>query len=246
MVGICSTHVFGILKTVANAIATVTIVMDHYIHGLESRMGDGFSMELGSMGIDMQIRNHIVLNQTLRDNCPGLDEFVNLVTKRLENKSGRSRVARLGDVAVGCLLSCGYQINHQSVRDITYRDMITVWSFIETSSVSSSEVLAPWLKLCKGNRSMRGFEGFCDGNSMRVEMDEPPRETGVPRVRRPQGSTVQLAVSPACALFGPSDTVSSAIQSDLRLFMAMRATTGTSVVPAISPFSVTTRAPATE
>ena len=86
--------------------------------------------------------------------CPAPYELRENMTKRL--KSGSAPVS-LCMVAMMCLGSTGYSVNHVSITGVTDKQMLKVWSYLERQAVASGRTLRQWMKSHMSNRTCKGY-----------------------------------------------------------------------------------------
>ncbi|KAF2861614.1 hypothetical protein K470DRAFT_263517 [Piedraia hortae CBS 480.64] len=166
----------------------------------------------------------ICVNVATWESCPAKTELCNTLAKRLDNKKG-NRFQQLSAVAICALCTHGYLINHISAPGLTAKDMDTVWGFMETTAVSSSEALSKWLSETIAGRSLDGYRASAviENNSGHCCSDNyRPRNT----LRKPVGATELVDINAAASEYGTGDSITSLAMADTDMLCSLRFNNG--------------------
>lgn len=188
--------------------------MDRYVEDIKQYKITESSVILSSTDVaERDYDNNIVLIPEYFDKCPSITELINALLKRLHTN-------QLCSIAVGCICSYKYTVNHRNISVCQYKTFMSIWGHLETLKISSSEELSRWLKECLGGRSQKGYD-FKHGN--RISSDDLNFASNE-SFHRKKFKTVITSVNPVLSevLFGETNTVLDAMEADAKLLSAVK------------------------
>lgn len=195
--------------------------MEPYTEEIERIAADGFSVTVANSNSDVfDSSNTIVLTPDKFLKCPSVPELINLLTKRVKEPGGFHFGSKLLAVAVCCICSDGYTVNHHALNGITARDVRSIWGILETAKTSSSPALSRWLEECIADRTQEGYERKHVESVSRLER-HGNRDIRRNRLRR-CASVHQIGTVFSERYFGSADTVRDAMISDLKMLLAVQ------------------------
>ena len=193
--------------------------MEYYIKSLEQLLTPGHTVtRTDGQNTNDVIKGVIFINTKCLDDCPDVTELHNMLTKRLSPKKGGKGSTDYRIVAMCCLASRGYSVNHKSVHGISDKGMSKVWSTLERSKISSSSKLRPWISQ---NLSFRSYEGFSATVGCNRHISTETVVTNTPRVAKIFVS-VPVASFKVDLVVGSSLTVKGAMATDAKLLHAVK------------------------
>lgn len=156
------------------------------------------------------------------DKCPSKIELHNALEKRLRSPSAAYTTNQICAVAICCICSYNYTVNHTVLRNVTAKDITSIWSHLETLRKSSSLSLSSWLKECLGKRSQAGYiaqyeDLICNEKSY-VSKVTLPRNRKRGAVLRPEPISCVFTER----IFGFSPTVRDAMINDAKMLCALK------------------------
>ena len=129
--------------------------MDDYINLGKDVLTPEYTL---AVSVDIEHRNipgTISVRPEILKDCPAPHELRENMTKRL--MKGAAGGTNLCVIAMMCLASVDYSVSHVSVCDVTEKQMLKVWSYLERQSVSSSYLLRQWMRSRMGHRTCEGY-----------------------------------------------------------------------------------------
>lgn len=125
--------------------------MERYIRDIShSKAPDSSIIISGIDVVEKDYKKSIVLIPDHFNSCPSISELLNALSKRL-------RTSQLCSIAIGCICSYGYTMNHNNVSAYSSKVFASVWGHLETLRTSSSGELSRWLSTCLDQRSQEGY-----------------------------------------------------------------------------------------
>lgn len=206
--------------------------MDRYIRDVEGLASEGFSIiKVSAVHYEGVSNGRIVLIPELFENCPKAVELFNSLLKRVKTKASSHSASVLCSVALCCICSYGYTLNHMSLRGLSSKDMRNIWGILETMRVSSSAELSEWLKSCIKERTQQGYEHQCAD----LQLGVADKSLLAHRVSRRAIKPEQIGVVFSEKIFGVTTTVRDAMISDMKMLLALRFINGDPVVRIADP-----------
>lgn len=216
--------------------------MEAYIRVAETVLTPGYVIT--TIGDDDVVvdDNCIGINIATWESCPSKNELRNTLTKRLESKR-RGNVAQLSAIAACILCSRDYVVNHVSMSGVTESDMKTVWGFIETSMISSSDTLSSWMSLAVNGRSQDGYCASVDNaNDNDNVVYNTERQRRPSTILKPMGKTFHVNANVAALDYGSGPTITDLAIADSIMLQRLRFKQGLSPPLHIGPtWSTSTR-----
>lgn len=155
--------------------------------------------------------NLIYLIPEYFDNCPSVVELTNALSKRL-------KTGQLYSIAISCICSYSYSVNHITVSSLTYKDFMSIWGHLETLQRSSSLKLSQWMSTCMCDRSQDGYN-----NRFRLDAGTPVTMSSNQRNRVRFGSSITpIDIGFVEEYFGIADTLVEAMVADTKMLSALR------------------------
>jgi len=197
--------------------------MEFYIKGLEEHLAPGYVV-VRTSGRDNAsvVDGAIAIDTNCLDNCPDIVELHNMLAKRLTPKKKSKGAIDHKLVAICCLASRGYTINHESVHSISGKEMSKIWSTLERSKVSSSSKLRDWISQRISFRSYEGFSGTTGQDKVVALVTTDKSDARVAKIDK---ATVVSALKVELTV-GSSLTVRGAMATDAKLLHAARVCSG--------------------
>jgi hypothetical protein len=125
--------------------------MERYIKEIsQCRLPDCNIMISDSEVAERDYKNTIVLMPSYFESCSSVTELTNALSKRLKTQ-------QLCSIAIGCICSYGYTLNHTNIGVLQAKEFMSIWGHLETLKKSSSAELSKWLSTCIGRRSQEGY-----------------------------------------------------------------------------------------
>jgi len=155
----------------------------------------------------------IVLIPDYFRSCPSVTELVNALSKRLHTQ-------QLCSIAIGCICSYGYTLNHTNISAYQSKTFMSIWGHLETLKKSSSVSLSQWLSACLGRRSQEGYNfRFSDENATHATDSSVPILTSRKKFN--------VKVEPVGMMFsekyfGEASTVRDAMMADAKMLSAIK------------------------
>lgn len=155
--------------------------------------------------------NLIYLIPEYFESCPSITELTNALLKRL-------KTGQLCSIAISCICSYSYSINHITVSSLNYKDFMSVWGHLETLQRSSSLKLSQWMSNCLCDRSQDGYS-----NRYRLDTDVSVTVSSNQRNRVRFGSCITpIDIGFVEEYFGIADTLVEAMVVDTKVLSALR------------------------
>ena len=99
-------------------------------------------------------------------------ELAMSIRKRFGSRRFRRTRYLIDTLVYSCLSSRGYCVNHEVLRGVDIDLMLSIWEFIQTSTISSTPPLCSMLtRLCDG-RSREGFEAMFGTRHRDLRVDD--------------------------------------------------------------------------
>jgi hypothetical protein len=179
--------------------------------------------------------NCIGINIAMWESCPSKNELRNTLTKRLESKR-RGNVAQLSAIAACILCSHDYIVNHVSMSGVTESDIKTVWGFIETSMISSSDTLSSWMSIAVNGRSQDGYCTSIDNVNTNTNVTyNTERQRKTSTILKPTGKTLHVNANVAALDYGSGPTITDLAIADSIMLQRLRFKQGLSPPRNIGP-----------
>lgn len=188
--------------------------MEVYTKKLESLLTEKYSIAILTEHSLVVERDYTVLIfPHILNSCPSEFELNNSLSKRLDTK--------LHTIAICCICSYGYTVNHHSILNISFKDMQSVWSHLETAKTSSSPDLQKWLTESMNNRTQ-------DGYNMHFRNEQQMVKPNIQHtVRSTRGVKVdKIGTVFSNTYFGSGKTILEAMKSDTKTLLALRLVNG--------------------
>ena len=197
--------------------------MEFYIRSLEQQLTPGNTIVRTQGRTNTEVtRGVIFINTECLDDCPDILELNNMLTKRLTPKKKVKGLVDHKVVAICCLASRGYSVNHESIHGVSDKEMFKIWSTLERSKTSSSSKLRPWILSNISFRSYEGFSSTMGRGKHTLGVDEPKNVARIHKVNKAvlvSNLRVDLAA-------GSPSTVRGAMVTDAKLLHAVRLCSG--------------------
>jgi hypothetical protein len=196
--------------------------MDTFIRIVDTCITEGYTLIAVDDDRVVSGNKCIIVNSKIWDTCPAKEELTNTLNKRLDSKRRGSHV-KLSAITVCVLCSPGYSINHMSVSGVTVNDMKTVWGFIETTLVSSTETLSTWLRDAVAGRSQ---DGYCVNIDIMEDdsgtADVSYRPIPVNNMVKPKGRTTLVNTYAAALEYGGGPSITHLAIADSIMLNRLR------------------------
>lgn len=132
--------------------------MDIYVSALEAHVAPGYEVQRTSTEERPKFpKNVICIDVDALDDCASVTELDNMLNKRLGTATRSRSGVGLKAVAMACLASRAYAVNHESLLGTSEKDMQKVWSTLERAKVSSSHALRSWVASRLSFRTCKGY-----------------------------------------------------------------------------------------
>ena len=155
---------------------------------------------------------------TVLETCTAPTELQNVLQKRLEPKKDGDTRMDYGAVAVCCLATRGYSVNHRSLAGVSDKDMFKVWTTLESAKISSSPSLGSWIGDCVFFRSREGCS-LALGCNTPASVEMGPGDW--PTIKR-GGGPVLLDSRRVDGVVRISCTIRGAMAADTKLLASIR------------------------
>lgn len=197
--------------------------MEFYIKSLELYLKPGYSViRTEGQDVDNVSSDTILIDIKCLDDCPDIMELNNMLHKRLSLKKRSERAVDYKVLAICCLASRGYAINHNSISGVLEKEMSKIWSTLERSKVSSSVKLRPWVSKNLSSRSYEGFSGAVGAGGAVVAPETLASSSRVDKTTR----ALLISNLKVDLVVGTSFTVRGAMVTDAKLLHAVRVCAG--------------------
>lgn len=129
--------------------------MDDYINLGRDTLVPEYTLAVSADAEFHKLPNTITVKPDILVDCPAPHELRENMIKRL--MKGNTGGQNLCVIAMMCLGSGDYSVSHVSVCDVTEKQMLKVWSYLERQSVSSSYLLRQWMRSHMDRRTCEGY-----------------------------------------------------------------------------------------
>jgi len=196
--------------------------MDTFVRIVDTYVTEGYTLIAVDDDKVVSGNKCITVSNKVWDACPAKEELNNTLGKRLDNKRRGSHV-KLSAITVCVLCSPGYSINHMSISGVTVNDMKTIWGFIETTLVSSTDALSTWLREAVAGRSQ---DGYCVNIDIMEDDDSTVnvsyRPIAVNNIAKPVGRTTLINTYAAALEYGSGPSISHLAIADSIMLNRLR------------------------
>lgn len=140
--------------------------MDKYIKDIgQCKIVNCSIIICGADVIEKDYDNSIVLIPDYLRTCPSIIELSNALSKRLHSP-------QMCSVAIGCICSYDYTLNHNNISSYDNKSFMSIWGHLETLKKSSSSELSSWLSACLGKRSQEGYDFKFSNSTMKHKSEK--------------------------------------------------------------------------
>lgn len=196
--------------------------METYIHVAENVLTPGYVITTVDNDDTVVSDNCIAINVNTWLSCPAKRELCNTLAKRLESKR-RGNVAQLSAIAACILCSRGYAVNHISMSGVSDSDVKTVWGFIETSMVCSSDSLSEWMSIAVAKRSQDGYCASIDSaNDNDIIISDSNRQCKPNTILKPTGKVHSINANVAALEYETGNTITDLATADSIMLQRLR------------------------
>lgn len=199
--------------------------MEFYIKDLEQYLVPDYSIVLSEGCNNTSVTDGVIsIDIGCLDDCPDTTELHNMLVKRLSPKKKAKGVVDHKTIAVCCLASRGYNVNHKSIYGVSDKEMCKIWSTLERSKISSSSRLRVWISKCMSFRSYEGFSGTMGRDKVVASVADNATPARVSKISK---ATVMNTLKVELVI-GTSFTMRGAMATDAKLLHASMVCSGKS------------------